>query len=113
MAEKTYGKKCSTCWLYEITTGKCLGKEWEEIPVDAEIGSDECKYYQKAQINTFGNQHLEYIKEYEEAFYEELLITNQLETYLIGLGKRAKETLMQLEEQEKKTILVRMNLMIP
>lgn len=102
MAEKTYGKKCSTCRLYQILKGECVGKEWEEVPEDAEIGSDECPYYQKEQINSFGYQHLEYIKEYETAFYEDLLLNDQLETYLIDLGKRAKETLIALEEKEIK-----------
>ena len=102
MADKTYGKKCSTCWLYQITKGECVGKEWKEIPQDATIGSDECEYYQKEQINTYGNRHLDYIKEYETVFYEDLLISDQLETHLIEVGKRAKETLMDLEDKEKK-----------
>lgn len=102
MADKTYGKKCSTCRLYQILKGECVGKEWDEIPLNADIGSDECAYCQKEQINTYGNQHLEYIKEYETAFYEDLLLNDQLETYLIELGKRAKETLLELEEKELK-----------
>lgn len=102
MAEKTCGKKCTTCSYYQITKGECVGKEWEEVPADAVIGGDECQYFKKEQVHSFGKQHLEYIKEYEEAFYEDLLISNRLETYLIEVGKRAKETLMDLEDAEKK-----------
>lgn len=98
-------KKCDTCFYLQVTESKCMAIEFENAK-ESEITDEECKYYTKADIGTYGFRHREFLKEKNIVKFENMLMDNTLESYLIRVNKQAHEMLNNLYDIEiKKTKL--------
>ena len=65
---------------------------------DIQLGSDE-----QRSIGRWGRIHLEYLKEYRSAMYNDLLVSGKLWSYLADLNEQANERLEYIIQQMKET----------
>lgn len=63
---------------------------------------ENCEYFEKAQIGTYGMRHRKYIEENHEVFFENKLMDGELENYLIEIDKHAMMLINSMWEERVK-----------
>ena len=74
---------------------------WYELGGDYYIPMLSLTSKEQCSIGKWGRMHRDYIKEYRPIFYNDLILSGQLWTYLADLNEQAQERLSLIVEQMK------------